>query len=310
MVIEINMTPTATFAPVIINLSQFDRYFDHFYFLVKETDGKYHSFSSDSVLTLTAVRPDKEVVRVSGAVQDWEKAGDGCFAWFPIDEKLTEIAGDVICEVTDKGKQRAARQSTANFIIRVEPSPLTARGIADDGSSGGDDTPSGDETRFLIYATHDPYKTVYEEGETLDLTGAEIVLVEYMVNNPDVVVSRKIVTSDCTFSPAHGDVLTAADSIINIRYKGGLIPDKFHITVNAKQINYRLVIDTLPNKTEYTEGETLDLTGIKVVFEGYNDNGVQSSLDVTNSCTFEPVTHGSVLSINDTLVTAKYEVAE
>lgn len=64
-----------------------------------------------------------------------------------------------------------------------------------------------------------------------------------------------------------------------------------------------IVVGTLPDKTTYTEGEALDLTGLVIL--GNFSNGYQ--IDVTNGCTFvcnDPVTY------YDTKITAKYVVLD
>lgn len=65
-----------------------------------------------------------------------------------------------------------------------------------------------------IAVTTPPTITEYDTGDTLDLTG--IVVTATFVDG-----STSIVTNDCLFSPADGDVLTSDDTTISISYTLG-----------------------------------------------------------------------------------------
>ena len=73
------------------------------------------------------------------------------------------------------------------------------------------------------------------------------------------------------------------------------------VVVEAPVVLSSIEITTPPTKVEYSEGETLDLTGI-VVTATYSDG---SEVDVTENCTFSPA-NGDTLTTSDTEVTASF----
>ena len=68
---------------------------------------------------------------------------------------------------------------------------------------------------FRIVVATPPTKTVYTEGDPLDLTGVVINMEEY---NSHGAFSSEVVTPYCDFSPADGDPLTANDTTVNVSY--------------------------------------------------------------------------------------------
>ena len=76
------------------------------------------------------------------------------------------------------------------------------------------------------------------------------------------------------------------------------------VTINSTIPLVSIAVTTAPTTTEYTPGETLDLTGI-VVTATYLDN---TTSVVTNSCTFSPA-DGATLSESDTSVSISYTEA-
>lgn len=382
-VYEVSMTPMAVFAPVIINVSQYDFTTSaDLWFLAKETDGTYHQFSDSP--KLIAVRPDgKAFEYVCDMAAGYAKERQ--VLWFSLPKGITDIPGDVICEIVDSNN--SFREATANFILRVEPSPKTIYGSDDEGgeetethgltitdypkrdyiegermdyagirvefrtykgpniinvvnvtnscifepvqgkvfSVGGyynvkvsytDSAGNDYVSYFQVTVSQEPVtkrlsisqnitKSSYYEGEELDLTGLNISLDSY---NSQGLQDQTDVTGACTYSPGDGDVLTTGMTEITVTYiEGGetytlTVP----ITVAADPMVYTLKVDTPPAKTEYTEGEALDLTGVKIVYEGSNHKGVQSSVDVTSSASFNPE-NGAALALGTTSVTVTYD---
>ena len=113
------------------------------------------------------------------------------------------------------------------------------------------------------------YKTVYAEGDSLDLKGL-VVYANY---------------SDDTSSPVGGytvsdvDMSTAGNKEVTISYQG--FDAKFGIGVEAKTTT-GLLIASLPYKTVYEKGDSLDLTGLKVASVD-NFNNVEQITDYTVS---------------------------
>lgn len=128
-------------------------------------------------------------------------------------------------------------------------------------------------------------KTSYLEGESLDTTGLVVTATAGLLSGN--------VTSECAITPQVLD--TPGTQTITISYGGQTVT--YDVTVAA----ITLAITTQPTKTNYIQGETLDLTGIVVTASatGYTEN-------VTASCSFSPA-NGSTLSTAGTItITATY----
>lgn len=128
-------------------------------------------------------------------------------------------------------------------------------------------------------------KTSYLEGESLDTTGLVVTATAGLLSGN--------VTSECVITPQVLD--TPGTQTITIAYGGQTVT--YDVTVAA----ITLSITTQPTKTDYIQGETLDLTGIVVTASatGYTE-------DVTADCTFSPA-NGSTLSTAGTItITATY----
>lgn len=128
-------------------------------------------------------------------------------------------------------------------------------------------------------------KTSYLEGESLDITGLVVTATAGLLSGD--------VTSECVITPQVLD--TPGTQTITIAYGGQTVT--YDVTVAA----ITLSITTQPTKTNYIQGETLDLTGIVVTASatGYTE-------DVTADCTFSPA-NGSTLSTAGTItITATY----
>ena len=144
-----------------------------------------------------------------------------------------------------------------------------------------------------IAVTHLPTKTAYKAGETLDLTGLVVTATYDDSSTIDV-------TARCTFNPDDGDTLTTSDSSVAISYTEGTVTKTTSQAITVIELS-SIAITTPPTETDYTVGDTLDLTGI-VVTATYSDS---STADVTSSCTFSPA-DGATLAGTDTGVTASY----
>lgn len=153
----------------------------------------------------------------------------------------------------------------------------------------------GDFTPVMIKVTTPPAKIAYMAGEPLDLAGIVVSLIAANGVHIDV-------TDQCTFNPANGTTLTSADTSVAISYYWYKDDVTFttSLAIGVKQLA-SIAITTPPTETEYTVGETLDLTGI-VVVATYDDS---TFLDVTSRCTYSPA-DGATLAESDTNVTVTY----
>lgn len=137
-----------------------------------------------------------------------------------------------------------------------------------------------------IEVTTEPDKIIYRPGETLDFTGLVISKVYH-----DESIPSEDVTALCRFTPSEGYTVPSTDMItVKVTYEettevGDL---KIYTTEFYLSTQYLLSIsvEQEPDKDTYTVGESLDLTGIRVVAD-YIDGSV---VDVTSDCTFSPDT--------------------
>ncbi len=153
---------------------------------------------------------------------------------------------------------------------------------------------SGEFVPIKIMITTPPTKTTYLAGESLDLTG---IIVKLLASNG----SQIDVTSECTFSPASGATLSESVNVVISYYWY-----KDDVTFSASQAVAvktleSIAITTPPTTVDYTDGDTLDLTGL-VVTATYDDT---SSDDVTSECVFSP-SAGAVLSTSDNAITVSF----
>lgn len=148
-----------------------------------------------------------------------------------------------------------------------------------------------------IEVTHDPNKTEYLVGETIDLTGTVV-----MGNWSDG--SQEDVTSECTFAPGQGDTTTSGMNQITVTYErsGQTYTDVISITVDEGEITLTdLRITTPPDVVDYYVGEELDLEGIVVT--AYFSNG--TTRNVTSECTYSP-SEGTTLGLSSDEIVATY----
>lgn len=136
-----------------------------------------------------------------------------------------------------------------------------------------------------IEITRMPDKLVYELGDRLDFTG----LIVSKVYFDDVTPSENI-TSRCTFRPAEWSEVTSTDDIeVLVTYveTNEVGEQKTYTTTMLLSTQYivGISVEQEPTKDEYWIGESLDLTGIRVIAD-YVDG---TTKDVTADCVYSPV---------------------
>ena len=143
-----------------------------------------------------------------------------------------------------------------------------------------------------IKVTKEPDKIIYTEGDNLDLTGLVVTLTDNQGTTKEVPFAN-FETYDLVASPANETALTVADhNGIPVEItKGNLTPAETKpLTVNSKDFDLNNVekIEVLeqPSNLIYTEGEKLNLAGLKVKltdikgkikevsFEDFDENGI------------------------------------
>ena len=145
-----------------------------------------------------------------------------------------------------------------------------------------------------------PNKTDYSEGEELDLTGL-IVSAAYSDG------SNRFVMNYAT-TPANNTTLhNVGEQTVVVSYAEDDITETASFTIMVKAIPIEVILDSItiaqyPDRTEYTEGEALDLTGM-IVMAKYND---ESTKDVTAFVSANPANDAILNAIGIQTVDVTY----
>ncbi|PJI08172.1 MULTISPECIES: leucine-rich repeat protein [Clostridium] len=113
-----------------------------------------------------------------------------------------------------------------------------------------------------------PTKTSYIQGQGLDVTGAKIVAAYNDGTNETVNVTPEMVSGY--------NANQAGTQTITVNYNGKITT--FTVDVIAKALT-NITMNTPPTKTSYIQGQSLDLTGAKII-AAYND-GTNETVNVT-----------------------------
>lgn len=125
-----------------------------------------------------------------------------------------------------------------------------------------------------IRITHPADNTVFIKDEVFDIAGLQVAAIRG---------SEEIdITNSITTIPAVGTKLKN-NGTVTVRIVYGMLETSYNINI-ISSID-EIEITTLPDKTIYKTGESLDLTGIVVT--GYAHNKTESA-NITNRCTFNP----------------------
>lgn len=123
-----------------------------------------------------------------------------------------------------------------------------------------------------------PTKTSYNAGEKLDLTGLTVKAKFSDGTEQDV-------TSECTFSPSNGTVLYEDTSEVVVSWSyGGAATYTAKQPIAVKRVLSSIAITKNPNKTTYYKGESLSLSGLKVMATFTSG----TTEEVTSLCTSDP----------------------
>lgn len=119
-----------------------------------------------------------------------------------------------------------------------------------------------------IEVTKQPYKLIYKEEEALDLDGLVVTLTDNQGTTKEVAFAD-FDKNGLTATPANGTALTIVDNGNTVKIsKGDLSAKTKPLTVNSKDFDLNNVekIEVLeqPSNLIYTEGEKLNLAGLKV----------------------------------------------
>lgn len=176
-----------------------------------------------------------------------------------------------------------------------------------------------------IEVTEQPDKIIYTEEDELDLTGLVVTLTDNKGTTKEVAFAD-FETNGLVATPANGTKLTVADhneKTVKIT-KDNLTPaETYALTVNSKNFDLDNVVTieilNQPSKMSYTEGEKLNLAGLRVkltdnkgkikevAFEEFATNGIktepanETKLTVDNNGKTVKITKGKANKDTDPL---------
>ena len=146
----------------------------------------------------------------------------------------------------------------------------------------------------------------YTVGENLDPTGLVLEL-SYDDGTTDTVIYSDETATDFTFNPALDTALTADMKVVTVEYAG--MKTTFDIRVSAAPVTITDVkLEAAPAKLEYTEGETLDPSGLMlhVYYSDDTEGSIGYSAETAAGFAFTPAL-GTALATDDKEVTVTYQ---
>ena len=159
-------------------------------------------------------------------------------------------------------------------------------------------------------AVKEPCRTNYTEGETLDPAGLVLEL-KYSDGSTAAAAYTEETAADFTFTPALDQQLTTSDTEVTVEYAGKTTA--FNIKVQPAAVTIASVeVAEAPDKTEYTEGETLDPTGLvlRVIYSDGSDGTIGYNAETAEWFEFTPAL-GTALTadIKEVAVTYQHHTA-
>ena len=156
----------------------------------------------------------------------------------------------------------------------------------------------------------EPCRTNYTEGETLDPAGLVLEL-KYSDGSTAAAAYTEETAADFTFTPALDQQLTTGDTEVTVEYAGKTTA--FNINVQPAAVTIASVeVAKAPDKTEYTEGETLDPTGLvlRVIYSDGSDGTIGYNAETADWFEFTPAL-GTALTadIKEVAVTYQHHTA-
>lgn len=198
--------------------------------------------------------------------------------------------GTATAVVTGLGQYGYSGSASAEFEIKVAEEPA--------------------EPDLEAIAVKEPCRTKYTEGETLD--PADLVLeLKYSDGSTATAAYSEETAADFTFTPALDQQLTTNDTEVTVEYAGKVTA--FDINVQPAMVTITSVeVAEGPDKTEYTEGETLDPTGLvlRVIYSDGSDGTIGYNAETADWFEFTPAL-GTALTpdIKEVAVTYQHHTA-
>lgn len=241
-----------------------------------------------------------------------------------------DLTGLEVTLTDDFGKTKDVKfVDFAQYDITAEPANATALTVADHNDkpvtlTKGNLKPAETENLTVnarvfdsdhvasIKVTKEPDRIIYTEEDELDLTGLVVTLTDNQGTTKKVPFAD-FETNGITATPANGTELTVANhnkKTVKIR-KDNLSAETKALTVNSKDFDLEHVenIEVLeqPSNLIYTEGENLNLAGLKVKltdnkgnvkevsFEKFEANGIKT--DPANDADLKVADNGKTVTI-------------
>ena len=176
--------------------------------------------------------------------------------------------GTATAIVTGVGQYGYSGSASAEFEIKVAEEPA--------------------EPDLEAISVKEPCRTKYTEGETLDPAGLVLEL-KYSDGSTETAVYSDETAADFTFTPALDQQLTTNDTEVTVEYAGKAAT--FNINVQPAMVTITSVeVAAGPDKTEYTEGETLDPTGLvlRVIYSDGSDGTIGYNAETADWFDFTP----------------------
>ena len=148
-----------------------------------------------------------------------------------------------------------------------------------------------------ISVTTAPTKVNYTAGEALNVNGMVVV-----ANMSDG--STQDVTSAVTVTPSAGTALYESNTAIQISWTDPEFGNTFTTTqaISVTRVLSSIAVTSAPTKTEYNDGEALDMTGIAVTAT-YTSGATAT---VTGSVTFSPANGSTLSGVGTKNITVSY----
>ena len=198
--------------------------------------------------------------------------------------------GTATAIVTGLGQYGYSGSASAEFEIKVAEEPA--------------------EPDLEAISVKEPCRTKYTEGETLDPAGLVLEL-KYSDGSTAAAAYTEETAADFTFTPALDQQLTTGDTEVTVEYAGKTTA--FNINVQPAAVTIASVeVAAAPDKTEYTEGETLDPTGLvlRVIYSDGSDGTIGYNAETADWFEFTPAL-GTALTadIKEVAVTYQHHTA-
>lgn len=156
---------------------------------------------------------------------------------------------------------------------------------------------SGGSAKFptQIYIAVAPTKKIYQAGDTVNTTG---MVVKAKWSNK----SETDITSECTVSPSQGTIVFEQTENLTITWTW---KDTITLTtsqkITVKRVLTGITIDSMPAKTSYYKGDTLNFTGLKI--KATYSSG---ATDIVDGYTCSPAAGSALTNYGNISVTVTY----